>query len=469
MRRRLDLALALVHSPRILFLDEPTTGLDVQSRTALWDEVARLANDDGVTVFLTTQYLEEADSLADRVGIIDTGKIVAEGTPDSLKAEIGRPTVEAAPLEEGDMERMASGASRASARRSGPSAATSRCASTRAAPSSPTSFAPSTPTGSAVQDLEIHAPTLDDVFLAKTGRRLEGADEGGGGGRGRNRRARGRSRVSAAAAAAPRHARWSGEHTGTLTQVGYLARRSITRTVRQPILIIPSLVFPLFLLAVNSSGLEAATLLPGFPTDSYLTFALGLTFMQGALFATMGAGQSIAGDIQHGFFNRLQLTPLRGPALIAGQLAGVTLQGLIQGVAYLIIALAFGAHLEAGPAGVPVLFALSALVGVAFGSLGLAIGLRTGNGEAVQGVFPLMFVLLFLSSGALPRDLIENDWFQIVATINPVSYLIEGFRSLFVTGWDGEALALAFGVALGVLAFGMWAATAALRGRMERT
>ena len=220
-------------------------------------------------------------------------------------------------------------------------------------------------------------------------------------------------------------------NAGTLTQVGYLARRSITRTVRQPIMFIPSLVFPLFLLAVNSSGLGAATSLPGFPTDSYLTFALGLTFMQGALFATMGAGQSIAGDIQHGFFNRLQLTPLRGPALIAGQLAGVTLQGLVQGIAYLLIALAFGAHLEAGPAGVLVLFALSALVGVAFGSLGLAIGLRTGNGEAVQGVFPLMFVLLFLSSGALPRDLIENDWFQVVATINPVSYLIEGFRSLF--------------------------------------
>jgi ABC-2 type transport system permease protein len=272
-----------------------------------------------------------------------------------------------------------------------------------------------------------------------------------------------------AATAALRGAPLIRGHTGTLTQIGYLARRSITRTVRQPIMIIPSLVFPLFLLAVNASGLEAATSLPGFPTNSYLTFALGLTFMQGALFATMGAGQSIAGDIQHGFFNRLQLTPLRGPALLAGQLAGVMLQGLIQGIGYLAIALAFGAHMESGPAGVLVLFALSALVGVSFGSLGLAIGLRTGNGEAVQGVFPLMFVLLFLSSGALPRDLIENDWFQTVATINPVSYLIEGFRSLFVTGWDGEALGLAFGVALGVLAFGMWAATAALRGRMERT
>jgi ABC-2 type transport system permease protein len=257
--------------------------------------------------------------------------------------------------------------------------------------------------------------------------------------------------------------------SGTLTQIGHLASRSITRTIRQPILFIPSLVFPLFLLAVNSSGLEAATHLPGFPTDTYLNFALGLTFMQGALFATMGAGQSIAGDIQHGFFNRLQLTPLRSQALIAGQLAGVMIQGLIQGIAYLVIALAFGAHLEAGILGAIVLFALSAAVGLAFGSIGLAIGLRTGNGESVQGVFPLLFVLLFLSSGALPRNLIENDWFQTIATINPVSYLIEGFRSLFIYGWDGEALALAFGVSLGVLVVGMWAATSALRTRMERT
>src|SRR5205085_4748274 len=107
MKRRLDLALALVHGPRILFLDEPTTGLDVQSRTALWDEVARLARDDGVTVFLTTQYLEEADALADRVGIIDHGHLVAEGTPANLKAEIGKPTVEATPRTSADLERMA--------------------------------------------------------------------------------------------------------------------------------------------------------------------------------------------------------------------------------------------------------------------------------------------------------------------------------------------------------------------------
>src|SRR4051812_3408146 len=107
MKRRLDLALALVHRPRILFLDEPTTGLDPQSRNALWAEVARLARDEGVTVFLTTQYLEEADVLADRVGIIDRGRIVAEGTPEELKAEIGRPSVEATPAKPTDRDSVA--------------------------------------------------------------------------------------------------------------------------------------------------------------------------------------------------------------------------------------------------------------------------------------------------------------------------------------------------------------------------
>src|SRR3954454_13268348 len=106
MKRRLDLALALVHRPRVLFLDEPTTGLDPQSRSALWTEVARLAREDGVTVFLTTQYLEEADVLADRVGIIHHRRIVAEGPPAELKAEVGRPTVEATPADPNDIDRL---------------------------------------------------------------------------------------------------------------------------------------------------------------------------------------------------------------------------------------------------------------------------------------------------------------------------------------------------------------------------
>ncbi len=172
MKRRLDLALALVHSPRILFLDEPTTGLDIQSRTALWSEVGRLAREDGVTVFLTTQYLEEADVLADRVGIIDHGRIVAEGTPDALKAEIGRPTVEATPADPDQHLRVAEilarfGDSCPSAR--GVAVLLSLDAGladvVRALDAA----------GLEVSHLELHQPSLDDVFLAKTGRSLEGS------------------------------------------------------------------------------------------------------------------------------------------------------------------------------------------------------------------------------------------------------------------------------------------------------
>ena len=174
MKRRLDLALALVHSPRVLFLDEPTTGLDPQSRTALWEEVARLRREDGVTVFLTTQYLEEADVLADRVGIIDKGHIVAEGTPTALKAEIGRPSVHAIPRSEDDRAKIASFL----AQFGEPLASTNDVAVRLRDGLGLTDIVRAVDAdGVDVVDLELRAPTLDDVFLAKTGRTLEGATE----------------------------------------------------------------------------------------------------------------------------------------------------------------------------------------------------------------------------------------------------------------------------------------------------
>ncbi len=175
MKRRLDLALALVHSPRILFLDEPTTGLDVQSRSALWEEVRHLAQDDGVTVFLTTQYLEEADVLANRVGIIDHGRIVAEGTPAQLKADVGRPTVEVVTADSEDRERAAA----ILARFGEPCAAIQGVAvrlQTGEADLAEIVRALDAE-GLKVENLQLHQPSLDDVFLAKTGRSLEGAGE----------------------------------------------------------------------------------------------------------------------------------------------------------------------------------------------------------------------------------------------------------------------------------------------------
>ncbi len=196
MKRRLDLALALVHSPRILFLDEPTTGLDVQSRTALWEEVARLAHDEGMTVFLTTQYLEEADILADRIGIIDHGSIVAEGTPAELKDEIGSPSVEVTPTDPDSGNRLGDLlAGFGEMRRNGRGSVTVQLPGGEAELAEIVRILDRADLH--VQTLQLHQPSLDDVFLAKTGRKLEGS--GGGAvaeiaaqssGRGRRRRGR---------------------------------------------------------------------------------------------------------------------------------------------------------------------------------------------------------------------------------------------------------------------------------------
>src|SRR5437762_13733068 len=177
MKRRLDLALALVHSPRILFLDEPTTGLGLQSRTALWQEVGRLARDEGVTVFLTTQYLEEADVLADRVGIIDHGHIVAEGTPEQRKADISRSTIEAVPADPEQRGAVASVLERFGEPTTGfgPGSVAVQLASTDGDIAQIVRELDAE--GVRIAHLQIHEPTLDDVFLAKTGRHLEGAGE----------------------------------------------------------------------------------------------------------------------------------------------------------------------------------------------------------------------------------------------------------------------------------------------------
>jgi ABC-2 type transport system ATP-binding protein len=176
MKRRLDLALALVHRPRILFLDEPTTGLDPQSRADLWEEVARLAREDGVTVFLTTQYLEEADVLADRIGIIDHGRIVATGTPEALKAEIGRPTLEITPVDRDERNAVEGVLARFGA----PVAAQPGAAAVRlrgGVEELAGVVRALDAEGLAVADFQLHQPTLDDVFLAKTGRKLEGSED----------------------------------------------------------------------------------------------------------------------------------------------------------------------------------------------------------------------------------------------------------------------------------------------------
>ena len=253
------------------------------------------------------------------------------------------------------------------------------------------------------------------------------------------------------------------------TQIGAVAERSIRRMLRQPGMAIPPLVFPVALMLVNAAGLEPSTLLPGFPTDSFLAFALAVPFIQGALFATMNAGTDLARDIQTGFLNRLSLTSLRGSSLLLGQLAGIVALGVVQAVVYVLVGLLVGVEFASGAAGILVLLVFSALVSLGFGALGCFLALRTGTGEAVQGMFPLLFVFLFISSMNTPRDLIAVEWFQVAATVNPVSYLIECVRSLIITGWDATALVLGFGIAAAITVVSLTLASWALRRRMTRT
>ena len=257
--------------------------------------------------------------------------------------------------------------------------------------------------------------------------------------------------------------------SSTWPQVGAIARRSVVRTSRQPASVIPPLIFPVALMAVNAGGLRASTDLPGFPTDSFLAFALAVPFIQGALFSTMNAGTDLARDVQTGFINRLSLTALRDWPLLTGQLAGVVALGVVQVLFYIAVGLAAGVEFASGPAGIAVLIVYGAIVSLAFGALGAWLAFRTGSGETIQALFPVLFVFLFISSMNAPRNLIEVDWFRTAATLNPVSYMIECVRSLIITGWDWQALALGFGfvIALGLVSLAL--AARALRTRLTRT
>jgi ABC-2 type transport system permease protein len=252
-------------------------------------------------------------------------------------------------------------------------------------------------------------------------------------------------------------------------QVYHLARRSVIRQARQPANVVAPVIFPLGLLAVNSGGLQSATLIPGFPTDRFVAFAFAIPFLHGALFATMNAGADLARDIQTGFLNRLALTPMGGVALVVGQLAGVAAVALVQAAFYITTAYVVGVYPKAGPGGVLTLLLLAVAIAVGFGAVGVFMALRTGSAEAVQGLFPVLFVFLLVSSMNFPRNLIEADWFRWLANVNPVSYLIEGVRSLIIQGWNAEALGLAFAITAALLTASLAASAFALKQRMTRT
>ena len=255
---------------------------------------------------------------------------------------------------------------------------------------------------------------------------------------------------------------------GTLTQLGPLARRSIMRSVRQPQLLASGLIFPLFLYGMNVGGLEFATSLPGFPTESYETFALTFTFVFAGIYSVSVAGSHLGEDIRTGFIKRQTLTPLRGSVLLLGHLAGVVAFAVAQTVIFLVVGFAAGASVEAGPGGVLLIVLLVAFYALAMGAVGLMVALMTRSGEAVQSLFPLLTGLLLLSSVNLPRELIQIDWYQTLTTYNPLSYLVEAPRSLMVEGWEAQPLALGLLVTASILIASLVQTSTSLRAMVAR-
>ncbi len=254
-----------------------------------------------------------------------------------------------------------------------------------------------------------------------------------------------------------------------LTQVSVLARRSMLKTLRQPFQLFPIVFFPLILLAVNASGLKAATRLPGFPTHSYVSFAIAVAFIQGGMFSLINTGTNLAEDIESGFFNRLALTPLRRVSLIAGLLVGVAVLGVLQSAVYVLMSLVAGAHLDAGFGGALVILVL----GASPPSASARSAARRRCARAPARPSRACSRCSSCSSSCPPATsratCCSTGWFHTVADWNPISYLIEGFRSLFIFGWDGTALWRGFAVALGLTIVALLAVAGALRTRLQRT
>lgn len=252
-------------------------------------------------------------------------------------------------------------------------------------------------------------------------------------------------------------------------QIGVLVNRSIRGALSKPSNFMPGFIMPLLLLAINSQGLSGAIRIPGFPADSFLDFLLVTTFMQAALFATSHAGLGLARDIESGFMDRLALTPMRGVALVLAQISGAVFVALIAAFIYVSIGFLTGVDFKSGALGVLTLIVFATWSAFTFAAIGAWMALRTGSSEALQGVFPLLFASLFLSTVNMPRDLIQADWFATITRFNPVSYMVDGMRSLVITGWDQQALLEDVGVLLALTLLAAFGCSRALRTRVEHS
>jgi ABC-2 type transport system permease protein len=236
-----------------------------------------------------------------------------------------------------------------------------------------------------------------------------------------------------------------------LPQFRDLARRAVRSTAHGGDALALPIVFPLIILAINVKALQSILLIGGFPAGNVTDFVIALTFLQGALFSGIACASRMASDIESGFIKRIVLAPVSMMTVVGARLASVALVGLLQAACFLIAALLGGASVASGVAGVFALAALLLLFDMAFAGLGILLAVISRSGEAVQSLFPVFFVVVMLSSALMPRNLVEVKWFRDVAEANPVTYMLEAVRSLFLKGWNAHALELGIGMALGIL------------------
>ena len=252
----------------------------------------------------------------------------------------------------------------------------------------------------------------------------------------------------------------------TVRVVAVLGRRSVLQTFRRPQLAAPLLIFPTLLLAIQSAGVGRAIELPGFPeVDSFLQFLLPAAMVQSALFGGNAAGIALAVDIEMGFTDRLLASPIPRFAIVAGRLAGTSVLGFLTALWFLAIGLAFGVPFEEGIPGVLLMILLVTMSAFAFGTIGAALALRSGSASIVQGTFPLVFVVLFLSTAFFPEDLLVQPA-KAVAQYNPLSFIVDAVRDPVISSFSATDLLAGLGGIALVGGLGAFLCVHALRHRV---
>ncbi len=246
-----------------------------------------------------------------------------------------------------------------------------------------------------------------------------------------------------------------------------LGLRSIRQTFRRPQLIAPIIVFPTLLLAIQTGGAGGAVELPGFPqVQSFLQFMLAGAMMQSLMLAGNSGGIALAVDIEMGFTDRLFAAPIPRFAIVLGRLAGTAALGLFAALWFLAIGLAFGAEIESGVPGALLAILLVTAAAMAVGGIGAAIALRTGSASVVQGLFPLVLVVLFVSSAFFPVELMIEPA-KTIAEYNPLSLVVEGIREPIISEIDVADTLYAVLAILGIVVFGLLLSARALRHRLR--